>query len=498
MHARLDDLTRKLESQQRELCAATCPARTPDSAEFDAERIIRQARAQAEEVKIKYEAEMQQMKMAIQTKVAVREEAKAIASDAQRMRREAEEYLGKARRLLKEAEDKQRSTDLSISLSEKSHRDCHTPHCVAPPPNDLLETQRACMDRSGTRGEETFERERQEFQDEAILQPIRTSSSCFGTSNSICSAPPATTECIASPVLVSEPSNERRASRGNDFGNSNASVGEPAQIRSPPCLSSPSPVKKVTEGCQSPGGCDTGGTGTACSLQHQFTTNVTALNAATENACTAAGQDASKAVPSVSAERAEGADAGPAAGEGGDGQRGENAQHISRAWSSESNFSLLSTASAVSDASISSLESARSSVRHAHSRSGSTTSSMLAARAKVGVGIYFQRPPNSDAGLQVKNIMKGSAAEKCGMVKVGDEIIAVDGQPVRGCSLAELANKILGASNTMVELSFRGCPSPGREGTWSAGETAAAGHAHNADDERVYTVSLQRGVCTAR
>ena len=97
MHARLDDLTRKLESQQRELCAATCPARTPDSAEFDAERIIRQARAQAEEVKIKYEAEMQQMKMAIQTKVAVREEAKAIASDAQRMRREAEEYLGKAR-----------------------------------------------------------------------------------------------------------------------------------------------------------------------------------------------------------------------------------------------------------------------------------------------------------------------------------------------------------------------------------------------------------------
>ena len=40
---------------------------------------------------------MQQMKMAIQTKVAVREEAKAIASDAQRMRREAEEYLGKAR-----------------------------------------------------------------------------------------------------------------------------------------------------------------------------------------------------------------------------------------------------------------------------------------------------------------------------------------------------------------------------------------------------------------
>ena len=302
------------------------------------------------------------------------------------------------RRLLKEAEDKQRSTDLSISLSEKSHRDCHTPHRVAPPPNDLLETQRACMDRSGTRGEETFERERQEFQDEAILQPIRTSSSCFGTSNSICSAPPATTECIASPVLVSEPSNERRASRGNDFGNSNASVGEPAQIRSPPCLSSPSPVcqtqqrspsrlcmcmcmalslslclsshfsplsftlsprecrnfdvnllcaqvKKVTEGCQSPGGCDTGGTGTACSLQHQFTTNVTALNAATENACTAAGQDASKAVPSVSAERAEGADAGPAAGEGGDGQRGENAQHISRAWSSESNFSLLSTAS---------------------------------------------------------------------------------------------------------------------------------------------------------
>jgi hypothetical protein len=48
-------------------------------------------------VKNKCEQEMKQMKMAICTKVAAREEAKAIQSEAEHLRHEAEEYLDKAR-----------------------------------------------------------------------------------------------------------------------------------------------------------------------------------------------------------------------------------------------------------------------------------------------------------------------------------------------------------------------------------------------------------------
>ena len=103
MRAQLDELTQKLKAQERELCEAKCPAaeathaRNSDTAEFEAELIIRKARAQAEEVKNKCEEEMKQMKMAICTKVAVREEVKAIQSEAERLRHEAEEYLDKAR-----------------------------------------------------------------------------------------------------------------------------------------------------------------------------------------------------------------------------------------------------------------------------------------------------------------------------------------------------------------------------------------------------------------
>ena len=39
------------------------------------------------------------------------------------------------------------------------------------------------------------------------------------------------------------------------------------------------------------------------------------------------------------------------------------------------------------------------------------------------------------AGLLVKSIARGSSAEKCGMVRIGDEIIAVNGNPVHECSL---------------------------------------------------------------
>jgi len=44
--------------------------------------------------------------------------------------------------------------------------------------------------------------------------------------------------------------------------------------------------------------------------------------------------------------------------------------------------------------------------------------------------------PNLFVGLQVKSIVKGSVADVCGKVFVGDEIIAINGMSVRADSLA--------------------------------------------------------------
>jgi len=57
--------------------------------------------------------------------------------------------------------------------------------------------------------------------------------------------------------------------------------------------------------------------------------------------------------------------------------------------------------------------------------------------------------------LQVKSLLKGSPAQTCNQVSIGDYIIAVNGESVYGKSLAELAEKLLGPSGSVVECSFK-------------------------------------------
>jgi C-terminal processing protease CtpA/Prc len=79
------------------------------------------------------------------------------------------------------------------------------------------------------------------------------------------------------------------------------------------------------------------------------------------------------------------------------------------------------------------------------SAAGSAWSS-LAARTKFGIGLYFQR---SQYGLAVKSIVKGSAADVCGRVAIGDVIVAVDGEPVQNASLTGSYSEKSAASDVM-------------------------------------------------
>jgi len=79
------------------------------------------------------------------------------------------------------------------------------------------------------------------------------------------------------------------------------------------------------------------------------------------------------------------------------------------------------------------------------SAAGSTWSS-LAAKTRVGIGLYFQR---SQYGLSVKSIVQGSAADVCGCVAIGDAIVAVDGESVQNASLTGTYSEKSAASNGM-------------------------------------------------
>lgn len=78
------------------------------------------------------------------------------------------------------------------------------------------------------------------------------------------------------------------------------------------------------------------------------------------------------------------------------------------------------------------------------SECGSTDSSRLMEKTKVGIGAYFHRSKDDDELLQVKSLLKGSPAQVSERIAIGDYIIAVNGESVYGKSLAELAEKLLG------------------------------------------------------
>mmetsp|Transcript_33513 Transcript_33513/g.69225 ORF Transcript_33513/g.69225 Transcript_33513/m.69225 type:complete len:162 (+) Transcript_33513:170-655(+) len=99
----------------------------------------------------------------------------------------------------------------------------------------------------------------------------------------------------------------------------------------------------------------------------------------------------------------------------------------------------------------------------------------IADKARVGIGAYFQRNKEQQDALQVKSLLKGSPAQLCNKVSIGDTIIAVNGESVYGKSLAELAEKLLGPSGSPVECSFE------------KGST-----------KEMYTVTLVRGINAER
>ncbi|EKX40314.1 hypothetical protein GUITHDRAFT_113554 [Guillardia theta CCMP2712] len=75
---------------------------------------------------------------------------------------------------------------------------------------------------------------------------------------------------------------------------------------------------------------------------------------------------------------------------------------------------------------------------------------------KVGIGAYFKRGMDNDVEvLEIKTFLKGSPADVCNDISVGDIIVAVEGKSVEGISLAELAERLLGPPGSQVTCSFK-------------------------------------------
>jgi hypothetical protein len=77
-----------------------------------------------------------------------------------------------------------------------------------------------------------------------------------------------------------------------------------------------------------------------------------------------------------------------------------------------------------------------------------------------GVGIFFQVPEHSAGSAYVQHIVPGSSADRCGMIRLGDELFAAGevGQSptkIEGKGLHLLREKILGKHGSFVLLQFR-------------------------------------------
>lgn len=77
-----------------------------------------------------------------------------------------------------------------------------------------------------------------------------------------------------------------------------------------------------------------------------------------------------------------------------------------------------------------------------------------------GVGIFFQVPENDQGVAYVQHMVPRSSAERCGMIQLGDELLAageVGQQPtnIEGKGLLVLREKILGKQGSFVVLHFR-------------------------------------------
>lgn len=75
-----------------------------------------------------------------------------------------------------------------------------------------------------------------------------------------------------------------------------------------------------------------------------------------------------------------------------------------------------------------------------------------------GVGINFRISDNGD--LVINDIVPGGPADRTGKLRIGDELIRVDGRFVRGRPASQIAPKVLGPAGTIVELAFKRSQGP--------------------------------------
>jgi len=92
-------------------------------------------------------------------------------------------------------------------------------------------------------------------------------------------------------------------------------------------------------------------------------------------------------------------------------------------------------------------------------------------QGRVGVGLILD---DNDGDYVVRSVVDETAAAQCNKIQQGDSLVAVDGRPIRGMSLAEVKQLIMGEINTSVSLALRR-------------------HNWGGFDDNVITVSLSRG-----
>lgn len=88
------------------------------------------------------------------------------------------------------------------------------------------------------------------------------------------------------------------------------------------------------------------------------------------------------------------------------------------------------------------------------SSTGSASGIMSAPSSKrIGVGIIFLN--DERGGLQVKRLAEGGPAHASGAIYQGDSLVEINGRDVRGRSVAEIQDEIVGPWNSTVVLGFR-------------------------------------------
>jgi hypothetical protein len=105
-----------------------------------------------------------------------------------------------------------------------------------------------------------------------------------------------------------------------------------------------------------------------------------------------------------------------------------------------------------------------------------------------GVGVLARRVGQE---YVVFSVVPGSPAAADGRVRVGDVLVAVDGQPVGGLAAQELADLVLGKRGTAVRLALRGPADTAAGGVEvelvrsdGAAEAEAVAHAEDAQRAR--------------